>query len=58
MDLLFSIFNLAYSDTITKIIEKYKPTYLFLVIGLNELYAKFNIKNNVSNAAKIYSLFP
>jgi hypothetical protein len=35
-----SIFNLAYSDTITKIIEKYKPTYLFLVIGLNELYAK------------------
>jgi hypothetical protein len=35
-----TIFNFAYSDTITKIIDNYKPTYLFLVVGLNELYAK------------------
>ena len=35
-----TILNFAYSDTITKIIDKYKPTYLFLVVGLNELYAK------------------
>ena len=34
-----SIFNFAYSDTITKIIEKYKPTYIMIVLGLNELYA-------------------
>lgn len=33
-------FNFGRSDTIDKIIEKYKPTYIFLVLGLNELYAK------------------
>lgn len=35
-----SIFNFAYSDTITNVIKKYKPTYIFIVVGLNELYAK------------------
>ncbi len=35
-----TILNFAYSDTIIKIIEKYKPTYIFIVLGLNELYAK------------------
>ena len=35
-----TIFNFAYADTVTKIIKKYKPTYIFLVVGLNELYAK------------------
>jgi hypothetical protein len=35
-----SIFNFAYSDTVTKIIEKYKPTYILIVVGLNELYAR------------------
>lgn len=35
-----SIFNFAYSDTITNVIKKYKPTYIFVVVGLNELYAK------------------
>ncbi len=33
-------FNFGRSDTIDKIIEKYKPTYIFIVLGLNELYAK------------------
>ncbi len=33
-------FNFGRSDTIDKIIEKYKPTYIFMVLGLNELYAK------------------
>jgi lysophospholipase L1-like esterase len=31
---------LAYSDTIAKTIIKYKPTYVFIVVGLNEMYAK------------------
>jgi hypothetical protein len=35
-----SIFNFAYSDTVTKIIQKYKPTYIMIVVGLNELYAR------------------
>jgi hypothetical protein len=33
-------FNFGRSDTIDKIIAKYKPTYIFMVLGLNELYAK------------------
>jgi hypothetical protein len=33
-------FNFGRSDTIDKIIARYKPTYVFMVIGLNELYAK------------------
>jgi len=33
-------FNFGRSDTIDKIISRYKPTYVFIVIGLNELYAK------------------
>lgn len=39
-----SIFNLAYSDTVVKVIKKYQPTYIFIVVGLNELYAK-DLKN-------------
>jgi hypothetical protein len=39
-----TILNFAYSDTIVKVIEKYKPTYIFIVMGLNELYAKDLIK--------------
>lgn len=35
-----TILNFAYSDTVNKIIEKYKPTYIFIVLGLNELYAR------------------
>lgn len=35
-----TILNLAYSDTIAKTIIKYKPTYVFIVVGLNEMYAK------------------
>jgi hypothetical protein len=34
------IFNYAYSDTVVKVIEKYKPTYIFIVLGLNEMYAR------------------
>jgi hypothetical protein len=33
-------FNFGRADTIQKIIAKYKPTYIFLVFGLNELYAR------------------
>lgn len=33
-------FNFGRSDTIQKIIAKYKPTYIFIVFGLNELYAR------------------
>jgi len=33
-------FNFGRSDTIDKIIAKYKPTYVFMVLGLNELYAR------------------
>ena len=35
-----TVFNFAFSDTINKIILKYKPSYLFIVLGLNEIYAK------------------
>ena len=35
-----TINNFAYSDTIDKIIRKIQPTYIFFVVGLNELYAK------------------
>ncbi|MDA1182897.1 MAG: hypothetical protein O3B82_04795 [Bacteroidetes bacterium] len=35
-----TIFNFARSDTIERIIARYKPTYIFLVFGLNELYAR------------------
>lgn len=35
-----TIFNFAKSDTIAKIIQRYKPTYIFLVMGLNELFAR------------------
>ena len=50
-------FNFGRSDTIDKIIAKYKPTYVFMVLGLNELYAR-DIKarkiaaNQLDNAAK------
>ena len=33
-------FNFGRSDTIDKIIAKHKPTYVFMVLGLNELYAR------------------
>ena len=46
-----SIYNFAYSDTVNKIIEEFKPTYVFLVVGLNELYSK-DIANRTS-AAKL-----
>ncbi len=35
-----TVFNFAKSDTIAKIIQRYKPTYVFMVMGLNELFAK------------------
>lgn len=35
-----TILNFAYSDTIASIINKYQPTYIFIVVGLNELHTK------------------
>ena len=35
-----SIYNYAYSDTVVKVIKKYQPTYIFIVIGLNELHVR------------------
>ncbi len=35
-----TVFNFAKADTIAKIIQRYKPTYVFIVMGLNELFAK------------------
>jgi hypothetical protein len=46
-----SIFNLAYADTVNDVIKKYKPTYIFIVVGLNEMYAKD--LNNRRKAAQI-----
>jgi len=34
-----TILNFGNSDTVTKLIDKYNPTYLFFVVGLNELHA-------------------
>lgn len=33
-------FNFGRSDTVDKIIARFNPTYIFLVFGLNELYAR------------------
>lgn len=35
-----TILNFAYSDTIASIINKFQPTYIFIVVGLNELYVR------------------
>ncbi len=35
-----TVFNFGRSDTIDKIIARFKPTYIFLVFGMNELYAR------------------
>lgn len=35
-----TILNYAYSDTILNILERFKPTYVFFVVGLNEIYAR------------------
>lgn len=43
-----TILNFAYADTISKIISQCKPTYVFLVIGLNELYAKDIAKRKIA----------
>jgi len=46
-----TVFNFAKADTITQIIRKYKPTYIFIVMGLNELFAR-DLKAR-SSAAKL-----
>lgn len=35
-----SIFNYAYADTIQHVLNKYKPDFLFVALGLNELWAR------------------
>jgi hypothetical protein len=35
-----SIFNFGYSNRVDQLIEKYKPTFIIIVLGLNELYAR------------------
>jgi lysophospholipase L1-like esterase len=35
-----TIFNFGYSNKVDDLIEKYQPTLIMVVIGLNELYAK------------------
>lgn len=35
-----TILNFAYADTIEALILKFKPTYIFVLLGLNEVYAK------------------
>lgn len=44
-----TILNFAYSDTVVKIINKYQPTYIFIIVGLNEIYAT-DLKNRKSAA--------
>ena len=48
-----TIFNFAFADTITDLIAKYKPTYIFIVLGLNELYARDLTKRK--QAAQIFA---
>ena len=33
-------FNFGYADTVSKVLEKYQPDVVFIVLGLNELLAK------------------
>ena len=47
-----TILNFAYSTRIEEAISKYKPTFIFVVMGLNELYAKDIAKR--SKAAKLF----
>ena len=35
-----TVFNFAYSDTVDALITKFKPTYIIVILGLNEVYAK------------------
>ena len=35
-----TVFNYAYADTIEALISRFKPTYVFIVLGLNEVYAR------------------
>lgn len=35
-----TVFNFAKSDTIVKIVRKFNPTYVMVVVGLNEIYAR------------------
>jgi len=35
-----TIYNFGYADTIEKLLKKFNPTYVFFVVGLNELHAK------------------
>lgn len=35
-----TILNFAYADTVEALILKFKPTYIFVLLGLNEVYAK------------------
>jgi hypothetical protein len=35
-----TIYNFGYADTIEKLLNKFNPTYVFFVVGLNELHAK------------------
>jgi len=48
-----SIYNFAYADTVNKIIESLKPTYIFFVVGLNEMYARDLAKRRT--AARIFA---
>lgn len=47
-----TIFNYAYADTIDVLISRFKPTYIFIVLGLNEVYAR-----DISARTKAASIF-
>jgi len=45
-------FNFGYSTKVDDLIQKFKPTLIFIVIGLNELYAK-DLKKRLAAAQKL-----
>ena len=49
-------FNFGYSDKVDGLIAKYKPSLIFVVLGLNELYAK-DLKKRMDAAKKLRAKF-
>jgi len=51
-----TVYNFSKSDTIQKLLNEVKPTYILLVLGLNEIYAR-DLKSRQIEAVKLIQRF-
>lgn len=51
-----TVYNFSKADTIRKVLKQMKPTYIVLVLGLNEIYAR-DLKNRQLEAVKLIRSF-